>query len=1042
MRQLYSPVSSAPEAPITDPVSCESFSEPVGRLKTLHHSLTESTVANGFNRSTDKRYWAKVFPAANATVLTPSVQSAIADTCSPVSWREVNLALKQAKLNRHPGPSGISLDLLTLAANDDDKPSCGLGKFIYQWIHEKINLSLPIEPDAACAELKALYKKGDKTNPHNYRPLAMIESLAKVLSLVILARLDSISQALGILPREQAGFRAREECAAQVAALVEIITRRKAAGLVTAHAYLDLKSAYDSVPHQALFAKMIWLGFPKSIVNIIERMYRSSTAVTSYKGTIIASAVTSCGLRQGCPMSPLLFNIYVSDILHGRRDTKLRYCPNILPGSDYNGIHGVDVPGLSLPSSIFPISQLRLLQIRGLSYADDIVIFAASHEQLQRDINTIAAAFAVHRLRLNPSKCEWMFTFTHKQSKAKRELMEKSSTVSFPDLNVADFAHVPPVQVLDRDDRVPVLVHGQPVLMKPFFRYLGVHVSNDGSFGEHINYVKSKTESVSCLLAHRLRSSSSPPFVRRLYLLCILYAHLSHGIEIWGPTTPKTDLAAISGSIGRATNALMMAPSRASLYGGIREWDANSASSIIIKAVTRAAEKWSSLNTWIAVLMRFPVLNAHASVLVNSSPALPAFPTSLPPPYPFSFSSSVLLPCCSLANYVTVIAANAPCSVDADLLTVAIDYNGPWLRSVIAFASHLTLSYQLVLEERSKQSLSTLAVPLPGGFPSKETALSATKALWLDSAANTNIIISRTPACNFLSLAAYGALTKFFCGSDPTVNKTNPAYRDGMEAAQGLLSVRSQDKNNALVWCSDIVETALSPLCPPPALSRLCYDYYMRRFSALPDAEARAFHWKMFDSTDSSRVITLSFRTLPEIPRLTRTLTHMAHAAAALMTIRAGCIEGFSSHNSRNLPCMHCQKHIDADSSFTLPWARHVFFDCEALSSERQLYIQPILSSLNVGQVLPVLPLSAVDGKSTVFHETLWWPCPLSFLLAGDPAVVGSKDVFFGRVTAKEDVEGWLPVRVSYRSSLGGHRLRSSVRSGGSIASSSSQLRG
>ena len=268
-----------------------------------------------------------------------------------------------------------------------------------------MDLSVPVEPDAACAEQKSLYKKGSKTDPANYRPLAMIESLTKTLSLVILARLESVAQALGVLPREQAGFRAREECSAQIAALAEIITRRSAAGLTTAHAYLDLKAAYDSVPHQALFAKMIWLGFPKYLVNVIERMYNSSTTVVSCKGEVIASAPTSCGLRQGCPLSPLLFNIYVSDILHGRRDTKLGHRPNFLLSADYNGIDGVDVPGLSLPSSLFPSSQLRWLRIRGLSYADDIVIFAESHAQLQKDINTIAAAFAVHRLRLNPAMC-------------------------------------------------------------------------------------------------------------------------------------------------------------------------------------------------------------------------------------------------------------------------------------------------------------------------------------------------------------------------------------------------------------------------------------------------------------------------------------------------------------------------------------------------------------------------------------------------------------------------------------------------------------
>lgn len=214
----------------------------------------------------------------------------------------------------------------------------------------------------------------------------MLESASKALSLVILKRLETAALALGVLTREQAGFRRHEECSAQIATLTEVITRRTKAGKITAHAYLDLKAAYDSVPHQALFANMRWLGFPSHLIDVIESIYKSGTTVVTYRGSVVGAATITCGLRQGCPMSPLLFNIYICHILHGRHDLEPSAAlPNWVrphPGAYYSGVRAVSVPGLETPSPD-PFSYHRQVQqhatIPGLAYADDIVVFADSH---------------------------------------------------------------------------------------------------------------------------------------------------------------------------------------------------------------------------------------------------------------------------------------------------------------------------------------------------------------------------------------------------------------------------------------------------------------------------------------------------------------------------------------------------------------------------------------------------------------------------------------------------------------------------------------
>ena len=84
--------------------------------------------------------------------------------------------------------------------------------------------SLP--PHLQTARLTPLYKKGDKRDAGNYRPISICDALAKLYALVVNERLSQAVVELGLLPREQAGFRRREEGVAQIAALQTVVTQR------------------------------------------------------------------------------------------------------------------------------------------------------------------------------------------------------------------------------------------------------------------------------------------------------------------------------------------------------------------------------------------------------------------------------------------------------------------------------------------------------------------------------------------------------------------------------------------------------------------------------------------------------------------------------------------------------------------------------------------------------------------------------------------------------------------------------------------------
>ena len=82
-------------------------------------------------------------------------------------------------------------------------------------------------------------------------------TILKVLTIILSDRLNSQAEAHGLFHETQAGFRRREECVTQAVCVIEILQRRKIMGQTTFATFIDLKKAYDMVPHGALFAKLI-----------------------------------------------------------------------------------------------------------------------------------------------------------------------------------------------------------------------------------------------------------------------------------------------------------------------------------------------------------------------------------------------------------------------------------------------------------------------------------------------------------------------------------------------------------------------------------------------------------------------------------------------------------------------------------------------------------------------------------------------------------------------------------------------------------------
>ena len=160
-----------------------------------------------------------------------------------------------------------------------------------------------------------IFKKGNKHDPNNYRGIALINTLLKVITKVLAARLQTLCCEMKLIRKEQVGFIRGEEGVAQAACLLEICQRRSIRGLSTVLCFLDLRKAYDLVPHDRLIFKLKKFGLGNKMISFIQKMYENTFMRVKVNSKLGESFKYERGVRQGCPRSLLLFGIYINDML-------------------------------------------------------------------------------------------------------------------------------------------------------------------------------------------------------------------------------------------------------------------------------------------------------------------------------------------------------------------------------------------------------------------------------------------------------------------------------------------------------------------------------------------------------------------------------------------------------------------------------------------------------------------------------------------------------------------------------------------------------
>ncbi|KAF8655068.1 hypothetical protein AX14_008208 [Amanita brunnescens Koide BX004] len=320
----------------------------------------------------------------------------------PVSLKEMWDALRPTSNSSAPGPDHVT------------------------WRHIKLALSFP-ETDAALVALfnrvcltgiwPSCFKdsisviipkpnKPDYSIPKAYCPIALLNTMGKLLTKILANRLQHDAAQYGLLHREQFGGIQGHSTIDAGLVLTDFISEHRERGWHTSVCALDITQFFPSLSHEVMGRVLKHLGFSPILMNLIKSYFKDWVTIYKWDNATSKRYNSSLGTPQGDCLSPILSALYLSAVIH-------RVFPETMPPSTTRCLFFVD-DGMIITASPSLQTNIAVLRLYLLLLLQALVDFGLQVETSKTELMHFFA-FELSAARRLAITHQPHLTFTWKQ---------------------------------------------------------------------------------------------------------------------------------------------------------------------------------------------------------------------------------------------------------------------------------------------------------------------------------------------------------------------------------------------------------------------------------------------------------------------------------------------------------------------------------------------------------------------------------------------------------------------------------------------------
>lgn len=382
---------------------------------------------------------------------------------SPVNEAQVKKIIANLKPKKSAGIDNISLILLKMSSDALTNPlTCIINQSLKNGIFpNKLKI----------AKVIPIFKKDDKHDFNNYRPISLLPTISKVFERVVHTQLFQYFSDNNLFYNHQYGFRKDYSTETAVLELVDRIHADLDERKLPLAIFLDLSKAFDTIDHKILLKKLEHYGIHNSELKWFHSYLTNRTQFVEIEGVRSTFGEITTGVPQGSILGPLLFLIYINDLSVASNFTSIMYADDT-----------------NLLSTI-------------CRFQCETTPHQSTSTNINNELAKVSDWLAINKLSLNVKKTKSMIFRTRQK-------------------------HIPPHQIPD------IMINNQTIERVESFKFLGVLIDQNLTWNKHVIYISNKL-SRTCGVLSKLKNML-PKNILQLIYNALFLSHLNYGITAWG----------------------------------------------------------------------------------------------------------------------------------------------------------------------------------------------------------------------------------------------------------------------------------------------------------------------------------------------------------------------------------------------------------------------------------------------------------------------------------------------------------------------------